>query len=117
MEWSFSLRPMEVNSGICHSNEKQPSEHSKSAHQGNMPAEKEVSTSTFVNQAAIAWHENRRRWIGTRQRQQMRKDPIISWSMPYEDLLSTNEPFSEPIPLPEMVDFLVDIWHDEGLFD
>ncbi|CAA2984319.1 Hypothetical predicted protein, partial [Olea europaea subsp. europaea] len=39
------------------------------------------------------------------------------WSMTYEDLLSTNDPFSEPIPLPEMVDFLVDIWHDEGLFD
>lgn len=23
-----------------------------------------------------------------------------SWSMTYEDLLSTNDPFSEPIPLP-----------------
>ncbi|RVW39108.1 hypothetical protein CK203_084118 [Vitis vinifera] len=37
--------------------------------------------------------------------------------MTYEDLLSTNEPFSEPIPLTEMVDFLVDIWQDEGLYD
>ncbi|CAH2064097.1 unnamed protein product [Thlaspi arvense] len=40
-----------------------------------------------------------------------------SWSTTYEDLLSTHEPFSESIPLPEMVDFLVDIWYDEGLYD
>ncbi|KAA3481613.1 zinc finger protein [Gossypium australe] len=42
---------------------------------------------------------------------------FCSWSTTYEELLSTNEPFSEPIPLPEMVDFLVDIWHDDGLYD
>lgn len=42
----------------------------------------------------------------------------FSWSTSYEDLLSTNEPFAERIPLPEMVDFLVDIWLDEeGTFD
>ncbi|ONI23787.1 hypothetical protein PRUPE_2G208000 [Prunus persica] len=67
--------------------------------------------------AAIAWHESRKKWVGDQRMQRMAKDPIISWSTAYEDLLSTHDSFPEPIPLTEMVDFLVDIWHDEGLFD
>ncbi|PPR83044.1 hypothetical protein GOBAR_AA37667 [Gossypium barbadense] len=68
--------------------------------------------------AAISWHENRRKWTGDKSQKarKISKDQVISWSTTYEELLSTNEPFSEPIPLPEMVDFLVDIWHDDGLF-
>ncbi|KAL9402712.1 hypothetical protein Peur_006561 [Populus x canadensis] len=110
---------MEVNSASSHSNEKRSSEHSTSTNGEHMNTEKEKSTSVFVNHAAIAWHESRRKWTGNQSRQPQRttKEPIISWSTTYEDLLSTQEPFSEPIPLSEMVDFLVDIWHDEGLFD
>ncbi|KAG6763510.1 hypothetical protein POTOM_030930 [Populus tomentosa] len=124
---------MEVDSVSSHSNEKRSSEHSTSTNGEHMNTEKEKSTSVFVNHAAIAWHESRRKWTGNQSRQPQRttKDPIIrvnimkhngrtflcSWSTTYEDLLSTQEPFSEPIPLSEMVDFLVDIWHDEGLFD
>uniref|UniRef100_A0A2P2PHY6 Uncharacterized protein LOC105641111 isoform X1 n=1 Tax=Rhizophora mucronata TaxID=61149 RepID=A0A2P2PHY6_RHIMU len=119
MELSFSLMPVDMGTGISLSNEKQSPEHSKSAHRGNKPVEIQVNTSTFVNHGAIAWHENRRKWIGdqSRQTQRVEKDPIISWSTTYEELLSNHEPFPESIPLPEMVDFLVDIWHDEGLFD
>ncbi|XP_004309586.1 PREDICTED: uncharacterized protein LOC101294816, partial [Fragaria vesca subsp. vesca] len=69
------------------------------------------------SRAAIDWHESRRKWVGDQRLQRKAKDPIISWSTTYEDLLSTNECYPEPIPLTEMVDFLVDIWHDEGLFD
>ncbi|KAL6182806.1 hypothetical protein ACLB2K_044218 [Fragaria x ananassa] len=69
------------------------------------------------SRAAIDWHESRRKWVGDQRLQGKTKDPIISWSTTYEDLLSTNECYPEPIPLTEMVDFLVDIWHDEGLFD
>ncbi|KAJ6311486.1 hypothetical protein OIU77_013280 [Salix suchowensis] len=118
-ECSFSLEPMDVNSVRSHSNEKQPVEHSTSTNGEHKHTEKEKSASVFINHAAIAWHESRREWTGdqSQQPQRMIKDPIISWSATYEDLLSTHEPFSEPIPLPEMVDFLVDIWHDEGLFD
>ncbi|XVF83050.1 hypothetical protein PTKIN_Ptkin16aG0101300 [Pterospermum kingtungense] len=110
---------MEVNSGHSRLNAKQPSECPKSVDKGKKPAEKDANTSIFVNHAAIAWHENRRRWVGDKSQQSRKisKDPIISWSTAYEELLQTNEPFSEPIPLPEMVDFLVDIWHDDGLFD
>ncbi|KAF3434032.1 hypothetical protein FNV43_RR25135 [Rhamnella rubrinervis] len=110
------LEIMEVNTRNSHSNEKRPfdhsksanqgkksfSDHSKSAVQGKKTAEKEVNTSVFVNYAAFDWHERRRKWVGeqSQQGQRMAKDPIISWSTAYEDLLSTNEPFSEPIPLP-----------------
>ncbi|XP_057478063.1 uncharacterized protein LOC130765620 isoform X1 [Actinidia eriantha] len=34
----------------------------------------------------------------------------------YESLIGTNKPFPQPIPLPEMVDFLVDVWEQEGLY-
>ncbi|KAG7016329.1 hypothetical protein SDJN02_21436 [Cucurbita argyrosperma subsp. argyrosperma] len=44
------------------------------------PAEKELSSSTFVNQAAIRWHESRKKWVDTKQSQQqqrMERDSII----------------------------------------
>ncbi|KAK4410610.1 hypothetical protein Sango_0134000 [Sesamum angolense] len=34
----------------------------------------------------------------------------INWNATYDSLLSSNKPFRQPIPLGEMVDFLVDIW-------
>ncbi|KAK8467624.1 hypothetical protein PHAVU_007G099500 [Phaseolus vulgaris] len=95
---------------------------SEKAHRSSLSNGKQnlKQTSTFVNHAAIAWHEDRRKWIGDRSQHppKIAKDQIISWSTSYEELLSTNEPFAEAIPLPEMVDFLVDIWlEDEGFFD
>ncbi|XP_031383309.1 uncharacterized protein LOC116197338 isoform X1 [Punica granatum] len=112
---------MEVATRSSHTSEKKPPlESCPSVDEGKMvPEKKDTSTTVFVNHAAIAWHENRRKWIRDQPQRTQRptKDQIISWSTTYEELLSTNEPFSEPIPLQEMVDFLVDIWHDEGLFD
>uniref|UniRef100_A0A6N2M0Y4 DUF4050 domain-containing protein n=1 Tax=Salix viminalis TaxID=40686 RepID=A0A6N2M0Y4_SALVM len=102
------MQQMEVDSVSSLSNEKQSSEHSTSTNVEHtstnvehMNTEKEKSTSVFVNHAAIAWHESRRKWIGDQscQPQRTTKDPIIGWSKTYEDLLSTHEPFSEPIPL------------------
>lgn len=111
---------MERNRRASHNNEKKPLENSAPpANVPKKPSENNSSTSIFVNHAAIAWDESRRKWIGNASQRSDRitKDQMISWSTTYEDLLSTHEPFTEPIPLPEMVDFLVDIWHDEGLFD
>ncbi|KAK7279601.1 hypothetical protein RJT34_24654 [Clitoria ternatea] len=118
---------MEVCAESSHSNGKQTLEHSRSADEVKRPSDKPQrsshpngkqnlkQTSTFINHAAIAWHEDRRKWVGDKSQHQPRtaKDPIISWTTSYEDLLSTNEPFAEPIPLPEMVDFLVDVWYDD----
>ncbi|KAJ4834646.1 hypothetical protein Tsubulata_020214 [Turnera subulata] len=110
---------MEVSNGSSRSNGKPSSESSTSTNGVHKAPAKDVSDSVFVNRAAIAWNEIRKKWIGdqSQQPQKIPKDQIISWSTTYDELLSTNEPFSERIPLPEMVDFLVDIWHDEGLFD
>ncbi|KAE8711981.1 putative HXXXD-type acyl-transferase family protein [Hibiscus syriacus] len=118
-EWSFGSETMEVNTGHSCSNEKKRLDCRKSADKGEKPSEKDAGGSAFVNHAAIDWHKNRKRWTGDKSQQSrtINKDQVISWSTTYEDLLLTNEPFSQPIPLPEMVDFLVDIWHDEGLFD
>ncbi|XP_044508038.1 uncharacterized protein LOC123227337 isoform X2 [Mangifera indica] len=112
------MEQMEVKAGNSHLNEKQPMNCSTSSKEVK-PAEKVVTTSVFVNHAEIAWHQSRRKWIGDQSQQQpkMAKDPIISWTTTYDELLGNNRPFPEPIPLPEMVDFLVDIWQDPGLFD
>ncbi|KAL3323705.1 hypothetical protein AABB24_038054, partial [Solanum stoloniferum] len=116
----FSVpRAMEVDTGNSCFIEKLPVERYTSTRETKKPPETNKSPAAFVNHAAIAWHENRRKWVGevSSKSERMPKDPIISWSTTYEELLSTTDPFSERIPLTEMVDFLVDIWHDEGLFD
>ncbi|XP_064939661.1 uncharacterized protein LOC135584454 isoform X1 [Musa acuminata AAA Group] len=73
----------------------------------------------FINQAALAWNEMRQEWVGDQSKSCRRipREPSISWCSTYDDLLSTSQPFPESIPLSEMVDFLVDIWHEEGLYD
>ncbi|KAL5197158.1 hypothetical protein ABZP36_000670 [Zizania latifolia] len=74
---------------------------------------------SFINHAAIAWAEMRRQWTGDQEKvpNEVPREPIISWCTTYDDLLSSSERFPRPIPLSEMVDFLVDIWHEEGLYD
>ncbi|GJP35272.1 hypothetical protein CLOM_g19766 [Closterium sp. NIES-68] len=42
---------------------------------------------------------------------------VIKPGSTYEDLLSTSRPFPQPIPLPEMVRFLIQVWEQEGLYD
>lgn len=110
---------MEVDGRTSICNENRHLQSSTPLNDHKKPAENSSGTSEFVNLAVIEWEESRRKWIGdiSQRPHKMQNDPIISWSTTYEDLLSTNDPFPKPIPLPEMVDFLVDIWHDEELFD
>nr|GMD37064.1 Protein PRRC2C like [Ipomoea batatas] len=93
---------MEINTGIPHSKEKQAMEGCKTDRETKKASENVATTPVFINHAAIAWEESRRKWVGdtSQKTQSIAKDPIISWSMTYEDLLSTNEPFAERIPLP-----------------
>ncbi|XP_047968044.1 uncharacterized protein LOC125212054 isoform X2 [Salvia hispanica] len=109
----------EVNGRASHCNENRCLQPSTSRNEQKKAADNSPDTSRFVNHASIEWEESRRKWTGdiSQGPRGMQNDPIISWSTTYEDLLSTNDPFPKPIPLPEMVDFLVDTWHDEGLFD
>ncbi|XP_062023157.1 uncharacterized protein LOC133739394 isoform X1 [Rosa rugosa] len=77
------------------------------------------NTPEFVNHGLLLWNQTRQQWRGnkTSRPQTQLREPTISWNATYESLLSTNKPFRQPIPLPEMIDFLVDIWEQEGLYD
>lgn len=74
----------------------------------------------FVNHGLILWNQTRQRWVGNKKsenRTQQLREPKLSWNATYESLLGSNKPFRQPIPLAEMVDFLVDIWEQDGLYD
>ncbi|KAK7349138.1 hypothetical protein VNO77_06264 [Canavalia gladiata] len=74
----------------------------------------------FVNHGLILWNQTRQRWVGNKRsenRMQQLREPKLSWNATYENLLGSNKPFRQPIPLAEMVDFLVDIWEQDGLYD
>ncbi|CAH2044410.1 unnamed protein product, partial [Thlaspi arvense] len=73
----------------------------------------------FVNNGLNLWNQTRQQWLanGTPQSKAKLREPTISWNATYESLLGMNKRFSRPIPLPEMVDFLVDVWEQEGLYD
>ncbi|KAI8544317.1 hypothetical protein RHMOL_Rhmol08G0287000 [Rhododendron molle] len=68
----------------------------------------------------LLWNQNRQQWIGNKKpenRAQQLHEPKLSWNATYESLLGSSKPFSQPVPLAEMVDFLVDIWEQEGMYD
>lgn len=76
--------------------------------------------SAFVNHGLLLWNQTRQRWVGNRKSEnQLRqvREPKLNWNATYESLLGSNKPFPQPIPLPEMIDFLVDVWEQEGLYD
>ncbi|KAL5546108.1 hypothetical protein UlMin_005795 [Ulmus minor] len=106
---------MDSNGNNSNSHESQPPGTSNAAGEDKLVEKEEV----FVNHAEIAWHEMRKQWVGdpSHNTQRTSREPIMSWTTTYEDLLLTTEPFQQPIPLAEMVDFLVDIWLEEGLYD
>ncbi|CAN6907448.1 unnamed protein product [Brassica oleracea] len=75
----------------------------------------------FVNQGLLLWNQTRERWVGKerasnpRERKQGAK---INWNAAsYDSLLGSNKLFPQPIPLNEMVDFLVEVWEQDGLYD
>ncbi|XVF26584.1 hypothetical protein REPUB_Repub14bG0030300 [Reevesia pubescens] len=76
--------------------------------------------SEFVNHGLLVWSQTRQRWVGnkmTENRPQQVQEPKLNWNATYESLLGSNKPFPQPIPLSEMMDFLVDVWEQEGLYD
>ncbi|XP_038971278.1 uncharacterized protein LOC103698773 isoform X1 [Phoenix dactylifera] len=125
--WSSSPDKMENNTSNFHSPEAHLSSSPASVGEEKRFSEENGNNSSFINQASIAWNEMRREWVGDRSKHSHRRsrEPVISanlnfpssWCTTYEDLLSVGQPFPQPIPLSEMVDFLVDIWYEEGLYD
>lgn len=78
-----------------------------------------INPSEFVNRGLLLWNQTRQQWTENKASADNKKarQPVIGWNATYDNLLGTNKPFSRPIPLPEMVNFLVDIWEQEGLYD
>ncbi|KAK3210928.1 hypothetical protein Dsin_015634 [Dipteronia sinensis] len=87
------------------------------------------SNSDFVNHGLLLWNQSRHQWIGsgrsknnTQQIWEPRSSAtaptyLLNWTPTYENLLGTKNSFPRPIPLSDMVEFLVDIWEHEGLYD
>ncbi|XP_009399743.2 uncharacterized protein LOC135673150 [Musa acuminata AAA Group] len=74
----------------------------------------------IVNHGFLLWNQTRQQWIGKGRLESQSKqvqEPRLSWNATYDSLLGSNKPFPQPIPLSEMVEFLVDIWVQEGLYD
>ncbi|CAO2174782.1 unnamed protein product, partial [Urochloa humidicola] len=72
------------------------------------------------NTGRVLWEQTRQEWTeirSLRPKVKQVREPVLSWNAAYESLLGSNKPFPQPIPLHEMVDFLVDIWEQEGLYD
>ncbi|KAI4325258.1 hypothetical protein MLD38_030672 [Melastoma candidum] len=77
-------------------------------------------TSEFVNHGLLLWNQTRQQWVGNKKvnnRPQELVEPKLSWNATYESLLGSNKRFAQRIPLAEMVDFLVDIWEQDGMYD
>ncbi|WJX35555.1 hypothetical protein P8452_23528 [Trifolium repens] len=73
----------------------------------------------FVNHGLLLWNQMRHHWVGNKRSERLKQvgEPKISWNATYESLLGTNKPFPQRVPLGEMVEFLVDIWELEGMYD
>uniref|UniRef100_A0A5B6ZNW5 Gag1-like clamp domain-containing protein n=1 Tax=Davidia involucrata TaxID=16924 RepID=A0A5B6ZNW5_DAVIN len=73
----------------------------------------------FVNHGLLLWSQTRQQWIGNKNSQTRAqvREPRLSSNATYEGLFGGEKSFPQPIPLPEMVDFLVDAWKQEGLYD
>uniref|UniRef100_A0A2P2LX26 Uncharacterized protein MANES_04G113700 n=1 Tax=Rhizophora mucronata TaxID=61149 RepID=A0A2P2LX26_RHIMU len=91
------------------------------------------NTSEFVNHGFLLWNQTRQCWVENKMsgnRPQQPREPKLnthclwvvkklwlccSWNETYDSLLGSNKPFPQPVPLSEMVDFLVDIWEEERM--
>ncbi|XP_016562858.1 uncharacterized protein LOC107861954 isoform X2 [Capsicum annuum] len=66
------------------------------------------------------WNQIRQQWIGHKKavnQPHQLCEPILNWNATYDSLFGSNKPLPEPTPLAEMVDFLMDFWELEGLYD
>ncbi|XP_019414464.1 PREDICTED: uncharacterized protein LOC109326221 isoform X1 [Lupinus angustifolius] len=74
----------------------------------------------FVNQGLLLWNESRLKWTGSdtpRNPTRQKQHPRLNVNATYESLLTTRRRFPKSVPLSEMVEFLVDVWEQEGMYD
>ncbi|XP_062223775.1 uncharacterized protein LOC133922443 [Phragmites australis] len=116
--WSTS--PHEMENSAMHSRHSMSSMSAAAQSNDQHTAGSSNNPDEFVNQGLLLWNQTRQQWVGNRrpksQGQQLR-GPRLSWNATYESLLGSTKPFAKPIPLGEMVEFLVHSWDQEGLYD
>ncbi|XP_039007431.1 uncharacterized protein LOC120135171 isoform X2 [Hibiscus syriacus] len=71
--------------------------------------------SDFVNHGLLLWNQTRQQWLANKKTENrvQPRETTTNWNTIYESLHGEYKAFPHPIPLPEMVDFLVDIWERE----
>ncbi|KAI0491667.1 uncharacterized protein LOC110104203 isoform X1 [Dendrobium catenatum] len=117
--WSTSTYEME-NSGVQSQRSISSISASARAFDPYSGAGSSTNTPEFVNHGLILWNQTRQQWIGDKKDHKKTEqviDPRLSWNATYDSLLGSNKPFAHPISLPEMVNFLVLVWEQEGLYD
>ncbi|CAN0838628.1 hypothetical protein LINGRAHAP2_LOCUS2258, partial [Linum grandiflorum] len=72
-----------------------------------------------IHAGLLLWQQSRIHWTGSGEPTTTRANqaPGPRWNASYESLLGSRNRFTRPVPLSEMVDFLVDVWEQEGLYD
>ncbi|KAL9273540.1 hypothetical protein AKJ16_DCAP21560 [Drosera capensis] len=65
----------------------------------------------------LLWNQARQQWVGAKRARKQTKTqkPGLCRNPTFESLLETNSRFQRPVPLSEVVDFLVEVWKKEGM--
>ncbi|KAA3486246.1 Elongation factor Tu, plastid [Gossypium australe] len=71
----------------------------------------------------LLWNQTRQQWVGNKKsekRTQPRESMLsysCNWNAVDDSLHGSTKPFPKPLPLSDLVDFLDDVWEQEGLYD
>ncbi|KAL8136863.1 hypothetical protein V2J09_002864 [Rumex salicifolius] len=116
--WTSSMNDIDMNANL--SQRMHSSTTSNSSLRCDVTSTVTNSHPEFTNHGLCLWNETRTNWTGGQRQLKSSHQGLgrmIGIYSSYESLLGTNRPFRKPIPLSEMVEFLVDIWDEEGLYD
>lgn len=75
----------------------------------------------FVNSGLVHFERKRREWLGGRARPPRRD--VIARAVDVEDVIERifspggSGELTEPVPLGQMIDILIDVWESDGLYD
>ncbi|XP_017617404.1 uncharacterized protein LOC108461931 [Gossypium arboreum] len=79
--------------------------------------------SEFVNHGLLLWNQTRQQWVGNKKSEKWTqpRESMLSyscnWNAVDDSLHGSTKHFPKPLPLSELVDFLDDVWEQEGLYD
>ena len=75
----------------------------------------------FVNRGLAQFERKRREWLGGRTRPPRRE--VVARAVDVEDVIERifspggSGELTEPVPLGQMIDILIDVWESDGLYD